>query len=271
MMRKMSSLLVLPLIFLAVSCATTGPGGKKSFIIISTAQEVSIGKEMDAEVRRTDTLLDDVQWQTYINELGQRIVAVSDRRDLQFQFAVIKSDQINAFAAPGGYVYFYSGLIREMDGESELAAVMAHEISHVVARHSVKQLQSVMGISVLMQLALGESSETTRALAGTAVGIAMGGYSRSMEIEADQYGTVYMKSAGWNPQGMVAMFRKLEEISGHHEMGLFEMLASTHPQTGDRIDATNKQIAGMTGLASLVSDTPRFQQMKKRLPPPKKP
>jgi len=271
MMRRICRFLVLPLIFLAASCATTGPGGKKSFIIISTSQEISIGKEMDAEVRRTDTILNDAQWQAYINELGQRIVAVSDRKDLPFQFAVIQSDQINAFAAPGGYVYFYSGLIREMDGESELAAVMAHEISHVVARHSVKQLQSVMGISVLMQLALGESSETTRALAGTAVGIAMNGYSRSMETEADLDGTIYMKNAGWNPQGMVAMFRKLEELSGHHEMGLFEMLASTHPPTGDRIAATNKQIAGMAGLSNPVSDTPRFQQMKKRLPPPKKP
>jgi len=257
-------------IIVVTGCATTGPGGQKSLILISTAQETSIGQQMDQELRKSEKFLADPEWQTYVNDVGQRIVAVSDRKDLAFQFAVIESDDINAFAAPGGYVYFYSGLIREMDKESELVAVMAHEISHVVGRHSIKRLQSVMGASILLQLALGGGSENTRALASTALGIVMSGYSRSQETEADNFGTLYMTKAGWNPQGMLTMFDKLGALSGQQEIGLFEMLASTHPATDNRIEATRTQIAEMGSLSStLQMDNPRFQTLKKRLPPKK--
>ncbi len=257
-------------VIIIASCATTGPGGQKSLILISTNQEMSIGQEMDQQLRGTDTILADPVWQEYINDLGQRIVAVSDRNDLPFHFAVIESDQINAFAAPGGYVYFYTGLIREMDKESELAAVMAHEISHVVARHSIRQLQTAMGTSVVLQLALGKKSENTQALAGAALGIMMSGYSRAHETEADKFGAIYMARAGWNPNGMLLMFDKLNQLSGSHQMDLFEMLAASHPATDDRIAATKAEIAGMgNSLSGLVMDTPRFQQMKKRLPPKK--
>lgn len=266
-MKRYAALIPLVLAVLTLSCATTGPGGKKSLILIPTGQEIAIGQQLNDQVRQSDTILADSVWQDYVNDIGQRIVAVSDRNDLPFHFAVIESDQINAFAAPGGYVFFYTGLIREMDSESELAAVMAHEISHVVARHSIKQLQSVMGLSVVLQLAVGERSETTQALAGTALGIMMSGYSRSMESEADRFGAIYMTHAGWNPEGMIDMFNKLQELSGQHEMGFFEMLAASHPQTGDRIEATRAQIAEMTDLSPrLVSDSPRFHQLKERLP-----
>lgn len=266
-MKRFLLLFPVVLVTLTLSCATTGPGGTKSLILIPTSQEIAIGQQLDDEVRQTDTLLADTVWQNYINDIGQRIVAVSDRSDLPFHFAVIQSDQINAFAAPGGYVFFYSGLIREMNSESELAAVMAHEISHVVARHSIKQLQSVMGLSLVLQLAVGKRSETTRQLAGTALGIMMSGYSRTMEAEADRFGTIYMTRAGWNPEGMVDMFQKLQELSGEHEMNFFEMLAASHPATTDRIDATRLQISQMVDLPpQLVTDTPRFHQLKERLP-----
>lgn len=271
--QAIKKLIILPLIISAIllsSCATTGPGGKKSFIMISTNQEISIGREMDQQLRETETILDDALWQNYLDNLGQRIVTVSDRSELPFKFAVIGSDQINAFAAPGGYVYFYTGLIREMDNEAQLAAVMAHEISHVVGRHSIKRLQSIMGLSILMELALGGSSDNNKALAGTALGVMMSGYSRSQETEADNFGTLYMTRAGWNPQGMISMFQMLNELSGHREIGFFEMLAASHPATDERIAATRGQIAEMGNLATgLTTDTAKFQEMKKRLPPKK--
>lgn len=269
---KFSSLIGLGftvLTFLTISCATTGPGGQKSLILISTAQEVSIGQEMDRQVRANETVLADSAWQIYISEMGQRLVAVSDRSDLPFHFAVIESDQINAFAAPGGYVYFYTGLLREMDQESELAAVMAHEISHVVGRHGIKRMQSIMGAALVLQLALGGQSQDVQNLATTALGIAMSGYSRSQENEADQFGATYMTRAGWDPRGMVAMFNILQSLHGQRDLSFFEMLASTHPQTEDRIAAVSQQISAMRPLpASLASDSQRFQDMKKRLPPP---
>jgi len=266
-MNRYALLVLAVLVALTLSCVTTGPGGKKSLILIPTSEEVTIGEQLNQQVRETDTLLADTAWQNYINDIGQRIVAVSDRKDLPFHFAVIESDQINAFAAPGGFVFFYTGLIREMDTESELAAVMAHEISHVVARHSVKQLQTVMGPAVLLQLAVNKRSETTQQLAGVALGVLMSGYSRSMETEADRFGAIYMTRAGWNPEGMIDMFRKLQELSGAHEMSFFEMLAASHPQTTDRIQATREQLATMGNLSpQLIRDTSRFQRLKERLP-----
>lgn len=260
------------LALLFVSCATTGPGGQKSLILLSTAQEVSIGQDLDRQVRETEKLLDDPEWKAYINDLGQRIVAVSDRNDLEYKFFVIESDQINAFAAPGGYVYFYTGLIHEMDTEAELAAVMAHEISHVVARHGVKRLQSVLGATMLLDLALGEKSDETKAITGVALGVIMSGYSRSQEHEADDFGLIYMTRAGWHPDGMIGMFEKLKAMHGKERAGFFEMLASSHPQTSDRIGSTRERIARYGPFdPSLVKDSPRFQSLKRRLPAVEKP
>jgi predicted Zn-dependent protease len=215
-------------------------------------------------------VLPDSLWQAYINDLGQRIVAVSDRSNLNYHFSVIESDQINAFATPGGYIYFYSGLINRMETESELVGVLAHEISHVVARHSVKQLQSVMGVSVVLQLALGESSATTQNLAGVALAALMSGYSRSMESEADEFGVIYMTRAGWNPNGMVSMFEKLAALRGSSDANFIEHLFSSHPTPGARIENTQEQIVKHYSPLpkGLITDSERFHELKARLPKP---
>ncbi|MFH1701384.1 MAG: M48 family metallopeptidase [Candidatus Zixiibacteriota bacterium] len=259
--------ILLIIIFLAFqSCATTGPGGKKSLILISSNQEVAIGQELNQELQQSEKWLDDPEWQAYINEMGQKIVAVSDRKDIEYKFAVIESDQINAFAAPGGFVFFYTGLIKKMDNEAELAAVMAHEISHVVGRHSIKSLQSVMGLSLVLDLALGEKSDQTKALAGTALGIVMSGYSRSNEHEADDFGLTYMVRAGWNPDGMLSMFEKLRVMNNDDNAGFFEMLASSHPQTSDRISSTRERIKKLGELPSnLTLNSQKFNNLKNRL------
>jgi len=255
-------------LFLISGCATTGPGGKKSLILVSTAQEVSIGQSLDEELRQTEKTLADTAWQNYISAMGNKIVSVSDRSDLEFHFTVIESDQVNAFATPGGYVYFYTGLLHELDNESELAAVMAHEISHVVGRHGVKRLQTIMGASVLLDLALGEKSETTKSLATAATGILMQGYSRDQEREADEFGIIYASRAGWHPNGFVGMFEKLKVLSGGEgDMSFFEMLSASHPPLNERIDNVQSQIKGMKPLPNnLVSDSRQFQSLKKRLP-----
>ena len=140
-MRK-TSIFIFVLFAFLISCATTGPGGNKSLIIIPTSQEVAIGEGMAQQVEEQEKVLPDVAWQNYVTEIGTKIVSVCDRKDIEYHFTVIESDVANAFAAPGGYVYFYTGLLRSMDNEAELAAVMAHEISHVVARHGIKRLQA---------------------------------------------------------------------------------------------------------------------------------
>ena len=254
---------------IVTGCATTGPGGKKSLILISDAQEVEIGRQVDAQVRATDTLFADSLWQSYLSEVGQKIVAVCDRPDLGYQFHVIESDQINAFAIPGGFVYFYTGILQMMDNEAELAAVMAHEISHVVARHSVKTIQAAEGGMQLLDLILGEKSQGAAGqVAGIAMSLALTGYGRSNELEADEFGLYYMQKAGYNPHASKTMFTKLAELSGSRgDRGFFENLLASHPETQERIRKIDAEIAAMPrSVDNLPYHEDRYQLMKKRLP-----
>lgn len=186
---------------------------------------------------------------------------------MEYHFTVIESDQINAFAAPGGFVYFYTSLLKEMDTESEMAAVMAHEISHVVARHSVKRIQSAMGVSLAYQLIFGSdgTGEALNAAISIGLGLTFASYSRSAEREADEYGLHYLVKAGHDPNGAVTMYEKLAALGGG-DRSVFEQLASTHPDTQERITNAKNQIQSMGTLPdNLVDNKERYQKMKERL------
>lgn len=266
-MRKVSILLTLSALMLLISCATTGPGGKKDFIIISDSQEVGLGQQFDAQVKSEAKVLADQQWQDYFNEMGQRIVNVCDRKNIEYHFTVIESDDINAFATPGGYVYIYTGLLKLMDTEAELAAVTAHEISHIVARHSVKRLQQLLGVSVLLELVTGDSdSKTLETAIGAGLSIALAGYSRSNERESDRYGIHYMALAGYNPQGAVDMFEKLSAASPG-KRNFFENMLASHPETQERISNAKSQITEFAPeITSRSLGEDKYRQMKSRLP-----
>jgi predicted Zn-dependent protease len=270
-MNSSRHIVVAGALFLALlaACATTGPGGKKSLIVIGSAQEVSIGDGMAQELATTEKALPDSQWQAYLNEVGQKVVAVCDRRDITYSFTVIESDQINAFAIPGGHVYFYTGLLREMKGEDEMAAVMAHEISHVVARHGVKRLQQAMGVALAYELVFGgkESSQALTTAIQAGMGLIFAGYSRSNEREADSYGLHYLVKAGYHPQGMLNMFETLSRLGGGGAENVFDKLSSSHPDTQERIANTRRDIAALQPLpTNLVTGEQRYQTMLRRLP-----
>jgi predicted Zn-dependent protease len=271
-MQTLRNLIIgLTLTALIAACATTGPGGKKSLILISDEQEVAIGQQVDEEVRANNTLYPDEVWQDYLTEVGEKIVAVCDRPELDYQFHVIESDQINAFATPGGFIYFYTGILSMMDNEAELAAVMAHEISHVVGRHSIKTLQAAYGGLIALELALGDKSEGAAGqLAGAVLGIALTGYGRGNELEADEFGVYYMQRAGYNPHGAKSMFTKLAELSGDQgDRGFFENLTASHPETQERIRKIDAQIAELPrSVDNLPYYQERYQLMKQRLPDP---
>jgi len=271
-MRSLSKhillLIVVSLYF--CSCATTGPGGKKSLILIPTFREVAIGSGMAEEVARTEKTLADSVWQNYLTEVGQRIVRVSDRKDIDYHFTVIESAQINAFAAPGGFVYFYTGLLREMNTEAEMAAVMAHEISHVVARHGIKRVQSAMGVQLAYALIFGGEDAGAAVNAGIVkgMGLLFAGYSRDAEREADQFGIHYMIKAGYDPAGAVDMFETLGRLGGERSGNVFEKLVSSHPETQERIANAKSQINKRQPLPKHLSlGKEKYQLMLKRLPP----
>ena len=264
-MHRLASVAVGLAIILA-ACVTTGPGGETSLIVIPTSQEVTIGKAMAAELAVTEKELSDPEWQAYLNEVGQKIVAVCDRKDITYQFRVIESDQINAFAAPGGYIYFYTGLLKMMDTEAELAAVVAHEISHVVARHGIKRLQAAMGVSLAYELAMGDrAGETLEAAVSVGMGLLFASYSRGSERQADDYGMTYMLKAGYNPLAMETMFAKL--AASGTETNAFEKLISSHPDSQERIRNARNHLARLQPLSpGLRVGRDRYHRMLARLP-----
>jgi len=253
-----------------LSCVTTGPEGKKSFVIVSDELETEIGRDVDSTVRAENKLLPDTAWQNYLTNVGEKIVKVCDRPNLPYEFHVIASDQVNAFAIPGGHVYFYTGILRMMDSEAELAAVMAHEISHVVGRHTAKQLQNAVGAQVVLQFTLGDrSKELVGQLTAAAMGLIFMGYGRSQELEADRFGLYYMEKAGYNPAGARTMFEKLASLSGKRKQGIGANLTSTHPDTQERIAKIDAQIVAMPrSVDDLPTFEDRYLRYKKRLPPP---
>jgi predicted Zn-dependent protease len=147
-----------------------------------------------------------------------------------------------------------------------MAAVMAHEVSHVVARHSIKRIQAAMGASILYELVMGEkNSQAVDIAVNLGLGMVFAGYSRSAENEADSYGVTYMTRAGYNPAAAVSMFKKLA-ASSSGESNFFEQLFADHPETQERIANVEAQIKGMnTQNSSLVYNADRYRQMKARL------
>lgn len=267
MKRIQSVILVIMVIFLLLfNCATTGPGGKKSLILISTSDEVSIGQSMSKEVESQNKVITDPEVENYINSLGQKLAGLSDRTDLQYHFKVLDSKEINAFACPGGYIYVYSGLLKTIDNEAQLAGVMAHEIGHVVARHSVRRLQQVLGIQVLLSIALGQSSEITQQAVNTGVSVILQGYSRDNEYEADYDGTLYMTKAGYNPEGMIQLFQKFVAMEQGKNTTALDKLFESHPPSADRITRVQEEIKSFNlGDKPLNFGQEDYQKIKSRI------
>jgi predicted Zn-dependent protease len=261
----MKRLIVVPIILVfVVGCVTTGPGGKKSIVIIPTESEVEIGKEVVRDVESKERVLNDPQVQNYVSDVGRRVANVCDRKDVKYSFKVLDNNEINAFACPGGYIYIYKGLMKQMDNEAQLAAVLAHEVGHIVARHSMKRLQTVYGYSILMEVALGDKlSQSAQQMVDAAAGLILLGYGRDNEYEADDYGILYAKKAGYNPKGMIQIFEKFKQLEGNPP-NTFEKLLSSHPPARDRINNGNKEIQKIGG-ANLPYKESEYAAIKAKL------
>jgi len=241
MKTKLAYVLIASLIALgsAAGCSKNPATGKLELMMVSKEQEIAIGNSQAGKFegrfggRHPNTTV-----QSYVRDIGMRMAAVCDR-PMPYDFAVLNSKTPNAFALPGGRIYITSGLLKELKSEEELAAVLAHEITHVCARHSVKGLQRELGSDVVMQgigfvpfggyvgLAVGVGASVGKTLSGTA-------FSRSDEYQADEIGLRYMKRGGFNPRGMPAMLARLGSIPEAATVRVFEVL-STHPQAHKRI------------------------------------
>jgi predicted Zn-dependent protease len=254
-----ASAAVLLLTFAA--CATNPATGKREFSLMSEAQEIELGKQMDGEVRREMGLYNDAELQRYVETVGMRLARSSERPNLPWHFAVVDEPAINAFALPGGYIYVTRGIIPYLADESQLAGVLGHEIGHVTARHSAQQYTKATsaGVGVTLLSILVPEARPLQSLTETALGVMFLKYGRDDELQADRLGVQYTANSGWNPAGVGGMLRtlaRLDEANGSRR-GVPNWL-STHPAPADRVEKVQGYIAQTTvrpvGTAGATDD-----------------
>ena len=233
----------------------------------STEKEVKLGRELAAEVERQAKFVDDPVITEYVNRVGQNIVLNSDAK-IPFTIRVIDSDEVNAFALPGGFFFVNKGLLLVADNEAEVAGVMAHEIAHVAARHSVENQTKAslleylaMGTSIFLGGIPGMIYQNTAGLG--LLGIFMK-FSRSAEEEADKLGVQYMYAAGYDPSAMATMFEKLES-KNKKKPGLISRAFASHPAPPDRRASALALAARFPEHEEYVISTSEFQKVKGRL------
>jgi len=232
---------LLPLVAAATTmaaCATNPATGKKEISLMSEAQEIALGQQMDAEVRRQMGVYNDPELQRYVESVGTKLARASQRPELPWHFTVVDEPAVNAFALPGGYIYITRGILPFLHDEAQLAGVLGHEVGHVTARHSAQQYTKATGASVGLAL-LGIFVPETQPLQGaaeSALGVLFLKYGRDDELQADRLGVDYTARTGWNPAGVAGMLTtlsRLDEASGSNR-GVPNWL-STHPAPADRV------------------------------------
>ncbi len=238
--------------------------------ILTDADEIAIGREFSREIEKEVKLYTDPEVVRYVDELGQALVRHSTRSNIRYYIKVVDTDEVNAFALPGGYLYVNRGLISIAGTESELLGVIGHEIGHVAGRHGAKALTRQLGLEVMIGMISGRNPTGVQRVASQLAGIGsilgMLHYSRQAEREADALAVVNLREAGYDPEGVTAFFEKLLEIKDR-EPGAFATLFASHPPSRERIENTRKQIAALPVIAGLTRDSDRFHRIKKRLPP----
>jgi predicted Zn-dependent protease len=260
LVRDVRSLTAVVAVAAAVGCSS-----------VSQQQEVQIGQQTAAQVNAQLPMLRDPQIDGYVNSLGRSIASRTSRADLDWQFAVVNTDVINAFALPGGFVYVNRGVLARASNESELAGVLAHEIEHVVQRHSVKQMEQAQqaNIGVTLACVLTRVCENQAAQAAIQVGgsAVFARFSRDDEVQADEGGFQNMIRAGINPRGMLTFFQKLLAEEGSGGSGGLNAWFADHPGTQDRIADIQRMLDATPAaqLSSLRTDSPQFQAMKRRV------
>jgi predicted Zn-dependent protease len=233
----------------------------------SLEKEVRIGKEYSMQIEQSMRMVTDPVINEYVNRIGQNLVRNSDAK-VPFTIKVVDSDEVNAFALPGGFFYVNSGLILAADEEAELAGVMAHEIAHVAARHATRQMTRA-NIANLMSLPLifvgGGIGYAAYQAAGIGIPLTFMKFSRNFEAEADYLGIEYMYKSGYDPNAFVNFFEKLEAQEKKKPGTLAKAFAS-HPQTPDRIQKSQEEIAKiLPARDQYIISTSEFDQVKARL------
>ena len=266
-MSKMTCLRLLIAFCLVGSIASCAAIGR--FNILSTEQEVEIGREAAREIERDLRLYSDPVVAAYINSLGQMLARYSRRSGLTYYFKVVDTDEVNAFALPGGWLYVNRGLITTAENESELAGVIGHEIGHVDRKHGARAISRQFGAAVFVDATLGGKDASAkhrviRQVVAISTGMGQLKYGRDAEREADRFAVESTYAAGIDPEGTATFFEKLMAMQ-KKEPGRLENLFSTHPPSRERVENVRSQIGGLPLKSGLTSDSRRFQAIKERI------
>jgi predicted Zn-dependent protease len=233
----------------------------------SLEKEIALGKGLAQDVERQAKIIDDPIIAEYVNRVGQNLVRNSDAK-VPFTIKVIDSEDVNAFALPGGFFFVNSGLILKADTEAELAGVMSHEIAHVAARHGTRQATrgQVAQLATIPLIFMGGwAGYGVRQAASILLPVGFLQFSRSFESEADMLGLQYMYKTGYDPEAFVDFFEKIQSLE-KKKPGTLAKVFSTHPLTDDRIAAAQKNIQELLkARPEYVVTTSEFNDVKTRL------
>jgi predicted Zn-dependent protease len=233
----------------------------------SLEKEIALGKQLAQEIERQAKIVDDPVVAEYVNRLGQNLVRNSDAK-VPFTIKVIDSDEVNAFALPGGFFFVNTGLIKKAESEAELAGVMAHEIAHVTARHGTRQATrgQIANFATIPLIFMGGwTGYGVQQAASVLVPLGFLKFSRGFEEEADMLGLQYMYKAGYDPTAFVDFFEKLQTME-KKKPGTLAKVFSSHPLTDDRIKKSQKNIQEiLEAKPEYVVTSSEFDTMKARL------
>ena len=244
------------LVLMLTDCAQNPVTDNPNFVMMSESQEVQTGRQEDAKVRQEYGVYDNKALQQYVNEVGQQLAKNSHRPNLQYNFLVVDSPEINAFALPGGYVYITRGILAYLNSEAELAGVLGHEIGHVTARHSVQQISAStaagVGAALLQIFVPGLRNQAGDSVINLLGNVILSGYGREHELEADRLGAQYLARTGYDPQAMIRIISALknQELfdaetakSESREPRSYHGVFASHPDADTRL----QQVVGEAG------------------------
>jgi predicted Zn-dependent protease len=231
----------------APGCATNPATGQRQLALISQSQELALGRESDEQIVASIGLYDDAELAAYVDRVGQRLAAESERPDLDWSFKVMDDPTVNAFALPGGYIYVTRGILAHLSSEAELASVLGHEIGHVTARHSVSRLSkaqlATLGLGIGMIVS--EELRDFGALAQAGLGLLFLKYSRDDERQADELGLRYLVRGEYDAREMPEVFLTLQRVGEQAGGGRVPGYLATHPDPGARAATATNAVAAL--------------------------
>ena len=266
MVRTGMRSLTLPLItaaLLLAGCATNPVTGRSDFVTMSEQDEIKLGQQVNQQVLQQYHIYNDPELQSYVQHVGQKLAANSHRSHLKYHFTVLDSDEVNAFALPGGYVFITRGIMAYLNSEAELAAVLGHEIGHVTARHAVRQQSASqianIGIALGSLFLPGGYQNVGQQLGGVLGGALLSGYGRDHELESDRLGAEYLSRTNYNPEAMLDVIRVLKNQESfelkmaraeNRKPRVYHGLFASHPDNDTRLQEVVRSVDRVTPVKS---------------------